>query len=285
MTAQEDATPRSTGNRMPEIIEVMRRTHGFDLACYDESFLASSIAKHRHAISALTPADHLERLSEDRAEAEALVRSLRVTYSEFFRNPLTWAVLEQQVLPTLAEAAEKSGRPELRIWSAGCAAGQEAYSAAILLDELARGRQHPIPFRIFATDLSEPDLAAARAGVFGAASVGNVRKRHLDECFSRRGEFHTVETRIRDHVDFSTYDLLDAGTTCPPASIYGDFDLVLCCNVMLYYRPETQRFILSKVRQCLAVRGYFVTGAAERQMAASAGGFRAVASPAAVLST
>lgn len=284
MTAEEQAVPGAEGELLRELIEVMRQAHDLDLSRYDESFLASSFEKHR-AAAGDSPAAHLARLSGERAEAESFAGSLLVTYSDFFRNPLTWALLEQQVLPALAEAADRSGRTELRIWSASCAAGQEAYSVAILLDELSRARERPIAFRIFATDLSESELAFARAGVFGAAAVRNLRLRHLDECFSRRDEFYSVAERIRDRVDFSLYDLLDAGTNCPPASIYGEFDLVFCSNVLLYYRGETQRFILSKVRQCLTARGYFVTGEAERQIAASAGGFRAVATPAAVLST
>ena len=82
-------------------------------------------------------------------------------------------------------------------------------------------------------------------------------------------------------MDFSVYDLLDDGT-CPPASIYGGFDLVLCSNVLLYYRPKTQRLILDKVRRSLAPSGYLITGETEREIVAGAGGFRVVAPPATV---
>ena len=267
---------------MDEIIETLRRTRGLDVSCYDASFLEKVIEQRRKAAAEETRSAYLERLAEDGAEAAAFSRSLRVTYSEFFRNPLALALLEQLILPGLAEQKDSSGRGEIRVWSAGCAAGQEAWSVAILLEELTTARDQPRAYRIFATDLSEPDLASARSGVYTAAAVGNVRLRHLDGCFSRQGESFAIVPRIRARVDFSLYDLLDASTACPPVSIYGDFDLVLCSNVLLYYSPETQRRILDKVQRSLAPGGYLVTGETERQIVERAGGFRAVAPPATV---
>jgi chemotaxis protein methyltransferase CheR len=270
------------GVEMDEIVAVMGQAYGLDLSCYDESFLAKSIERRREVTAAGTPAAYLERLTQDRAEAESLYRSLRVTYSEFFRNPLAFALLEQTLLPTLLNEKEEAARTEIRVWSAGCAAGQEPWSVAILLEELGVARGNPVSYRIFATDLSGPDLALARRGSYGVETLGRVGLRRLNEYFLRQDGSYTVAARPRDRVDFSVYDLLDAGGTCPPASIYGGFDLVLCSNVLLYYRPKTQRLILDKVRRSLAPRGYLVTGETERQIVAGAGGFRAVAPPATV---
>lgn len=274
--------PRWERATLDEGIAVMRRTYGVDVSCYEESFLTKSIEKRRQATTAETPAAYLQLLSEDRAEAEGFSRSLRVTYSEFFRNPLAFALLEQMILPGLVEERSRNSRGELRVWSAGCAAGQEAWSVAILLDEMAAAWERPVPFRIFATDVSEADLALARGGVYSAEAVGNVRSRHLREYFSRQGHSLAIAPRIKERVDFSAHDLLNEDTTSPPASIYGHFDLVLCCNVVLYYRSETQRFILEKLRRCLVTGGYLMTGETERQIVESAGGFRAVAPPVSV---
>jgi len=263
------------------VITVMGETHGRDLSVYNESFLATSLEKRRQASACTDTATYLQRLAVDDVEAEAFHRSLRVVYSEFFRNPLAFALLEQLILPGLIEGKDRSGG-EIRIWSAGCAAGQEAWSVAILLDELAAAGAKPVPFRIFATDLSDEDLTLARGGVYSATAVGNVRLRHLNGCFSRQGDAYAVAPRLKERVDFSLYDLLDGTTTSPPAGIYGNFDLVLCSNVLLYYRPEVLRLILNKLWRSLAPGGYLITGETERQMVASVDGFRAVASPAAV---
>lgn len=265
-----------------KLISVMRQTHGIDISFCEVSFLAKSIEKRRQAIAAETPTAYLERLSEDCAEAEAFFRSLRISYSEFFRNPLAFALLEQIILPGMIEESTRIGRGELRVWSAGCAAGQEAWSVAILLQELAACRECPPAFRIFATDVSEPDIALGISGVYRADAVGNVRWRHLRSYFSGQGDCFTIIPQLRNRVDFCIHDLLDERTTCPPASIYGHFDLVLCCNVLLYYRPEMQRLILEKLKSCLSTGGYLITGETERQIAENAGGFHAVAPPASV---
>lgn len=215
-------------------------------------------------------------------ERAALYASLHVTYSEFFRNPIAFGLLEQLLLPTLVEAKARNGHGEIRIWSAGCAAGQEVWSVAILLDALSAARERPVPFRIFATDLSETNLTQARAGVYSAAAVGNVRLRHLVDGFTRQGECYAITPRLKEWVEFSVYDLLNAETICPPGSIFGDFDLILCSNVLLYYRPATQGLILDKLRRCLAAGGYLITDESERQIVESTRDFRAVAVPAAV---
>jgi chemotaxis protein methyltransferase CheR len=269
-------------SQLAELIAVIRQTHGRDVAVYDETFLAKALEKRVAATACRNAAAYLGWLAHDAAEAEAFLNSLHICYSEFFRDPLAFALLQQLVLPGLIVAAEHSGRAEIRVWSAGCAAGQEAWSVAMLLDELLAARNGPPSFMIIATDVAEAELAAARRGVYDEAAVRNVRQRHINACFTREGEAYVLAARLRDRVCFSLYDLLNAGTTCPPASIYGDFDLVLCSNVLLYYRPETQRMILDKLWSCLATGGYLITGETERPVAENAGGFHAVALPASV---
>lgn len=247
-----------------------------DITRYDPAFLAQSLERRLAATGGGSAAAYLARLAEDRDEAVAFCRSLRITYSEFFRTPLTFALLEALVLPAIAAARTRTGRPEIRVWSAGCAGGQEPYSLAILLAELAA------PHRIFASDIAAAELAAARQGVYGEAALRNIPLRHLRGCFEPHGEGYVIRPHLRDAVDFSCHDLLDPRATCPAASIYGDFDLIFCCNVLIYYRPDVRRLILDKLRCCLAPGGYLATSEAERAMVEQAGGFAPVAPPAAV---
>ena len=116
----------------------MRRQHGLDLACYEDRFLASALARRCRALRVDTPAAYLERLARDLTEARTLHRSLRIVYSEFFRDPLTFALLEQSILPALVGEKERRRPAEIRIWTAGCAAGQETGSVAILKERPAR---------------------------------------------------------------------------------------------------------------------------------------------------
>ncbi|GBE14955.1 MAG TPA: protein-glutamate O-methyltransferase CheR [Proteobacteria bacterium] len=264
------------------IIRVMDQAYGRDISPYDETFLAKSIDRRLAAAGVKTFSAYGAYLSENRAEAEVLSDSLNISYSEFFRNPLTFALMEQLILPDLVEKKSRNNRGEIRILVAGCAGGQEAYSIAILAEEATAVREDPVLCRIFAVDLSKTELARAQAGSYSTEDVGNVCLRRLNACFSRRKNSFIVAPRIRKRVIFSLYDLLDKHTTSPPDSIFGDFDLVLCCNVLLYYRPETQRLILDKIRRCLSPGGYLVVGWTEHQIVKSAGGFRSAFPPATV---
>jgi chemotaxis methyl-accepting protein methylase len=249
---------------LERIIMIMSRVYGKDLSHYDESFLAKS-AETRRAVTAIGNADtYCDYLSDNADEAEQFFRSLNITYSEFFRDPLTFAVLEQRVLPGLIEEKQATGTAEIRVWSAGCAAGQESYSVAILLDELLTARKSPLSFRIFATDISEKCLEFARRGVYDAAAVQNVRLKHITSCFETGLGSYPVARRLRDRIEFSFYDLLDERSTSPPGSIYGDFDLIFCSNLLFYYKPDTQRYIMKKLCNALSHGGYLVTGEAER---------------------
>jgi chemotaxis methyl-accepting protein methylase len=253
------------------VVRSIQEVHGQDLARYDETFLARSLARRQAATAAATPADYAGRMAEDRAEGEALIRSLDIHHSELFRDPLSFALLEQRILPALAARKADTGPSELRVWSAGCAAGQEACSVAILLRELAEVSERAVSYRIFATDTSEAQLALGRAGVFDEAAMGKVRWAHVERWFARQGRSFAAAPELRERTDFSVYDLLDEQRSCPPSSIFGGFDLILCCNLLFYYRPEGQRLILDKLRRCLAVGGFLVTGDAERELVKGAG--------------
>ena len=248
---------------LQQVIRAMNGVHK-EISVYDESFLLKSIEKRQVATSCATIADYCKYLSVHHGEAEEFYRSLNITYSEFFRNPLTFDVLEQRVLPALTDEKLELGGSEIRIWSAGCAAGQESYSIAILLDELISARKIPLSFRIFATDISDESLASARLGIYDAAAVQNVKLKHIHSCFKSHNGSYSVDGRLKQKIEFSYYDLLDERSSSPSGSIYGDFDIVFCSNLLFYYKPEIRQLILKKVCCALSNRGYLVTGEAER---------------------
>jgi chemotaxis methyl-accepting protein methylase len=265
-----------------QLIQTLERTHGLRIDAYDEEFLQKSIDKRLAETRIKNVAAYEEYLAGNQVEAERFCQSLRINYSEFFRNSLTFALLEQQILPALIAEKKQSGQKEIRIWSAGCAAGQEVWSVAILLDDLLAAKESPVSFRIFATDLSESDLTKARAGVYSAEAAGNISLKHLSSYFSREGDAYVVAPRLRAHVDFSVYDLLDEHSSCPADSLYGDFDLILCCNLLFYYKPDVRQRIISKICRALSGGGFFVTGEAERDMVTKQEGFCIVAPASAI---
>lgn len=250
-----------------EVVRVMNRVHALDVAGFEPSFLLRAFERRVHSTGSVSARAYLtERLVPDPAEAVALRSSLFVGHTAFFRNSLTFGMLETCLIPDMLGLISKRGRGGLRVWSAGCATGQEAWSTAILLDDLASSPEQHGAWRILGTDLFEPALAVASSGVYSAEEVGNISLRHLDACFTRQGADFAVAARLRERVDFAVYDLLDADTTCPPTSVFGAFDLVLCCNVLLYYRRAQQRRILDKLVGCLVPGGYLVVGETERRV-------------------
>jgi chemotaxis methyl-accepting protein methylase len=235
-----------------------------DISMYDESFLAKTQETRMAAIGCKSPAEYAALLVRDSAEQEVFYASLHVGYSQFFRNHLTYAVLEKIVLPELLKKALGNGRREIRIWSAGCSAGQEPYSIAILLEEIIVESKLPIDYRIFATDARESRIVKARTGRFSDEVLGNISLKRLGRYFVHQGFLYTIASSIAAHVDFSVFDQLDNTKYCPPSSIFGDFDLILCCNMLYYYNAEARKLILSKLTNCLGSNAYLVTGETER---------------------
>jgi chemotaxis methyl-accepting protein methylase len=249
-----------TEHAILELIQIMNETYKKDLAIYDEAFLVKSLKRWMTGVD-VSQLDYSSYLLANRHEADCLMASFQITYSQFFRNSLTFAVLEQLVLPHLLSQKPENG--EIRVWSAGCSSGQEAYSIAILLEELSQASSKPIRFRIFATDLSQEALGAARTGIYDEDSVANIRMKHLKNYFVKRGDAYAVNPGLKEKIDFSEYDLLDPHSSNPPESIFGDFDIIFCCNLLFYYRTDVRRAIVRKLKRSLAVGGYLVTGEAE----------------------
>lgn len=273
MDSQHNPSPSSGAASVsfsPEALATVKRAilqaSARDLDPYDERFLARSLVRRAAAIGSVSAEAYLAQLLGDPAELAAFVASLDIHHSELFRDPLTYALLETRLLPDLLAEKQAPGDGELRVWSAGCATGQEAYSLAILLHELLESRAWPLAYRIFATDAAEAPLEAARRGVYPASDLGRVTVRRLERWFTRQGSAFVVDPGLRERVDFSRHDLLDPGLSHPTASIFGDFDLVLCCNLLYYYGDGARRRILDRLVGGLAPGGYLVTDATEREL-------------------
>jgi len=264
-------------NELQLIIETSKALYGIELAQFDNAFLEQTVDRRCVALGVSDLQGYLETISNNKAEADLLVRSLNITYTEFFRNALTFANLEQWLLPNLINSKQVGS--ELRVWSAGCASGQEAYSIAMLLENAADKRREPFRYRIIATDISESALEFALKGEYSEEAIQAIRTRDINQFFERSGNTYTVCERLKQHVSFSRYDLLDPLSANPQESIFGNFDLVICSNVLFYYKPKCQGFILKKLVDSLKVNGYLVTGEAEKSNVLKYGVLRAVAPP------
>ncbi len=240
--------------------------HGIDVSPFDETFLEKSLQNRIDEINCLTHEDYYVFLRKNKKEGTRFLHSLFICYSEFFRNALTFGVLEHIVLPALIAKKINAKQKEIRIWSAACAAGHEAYSVAMLLEELKNGDANKFSYRIFATDQSQAQINEAQKGHYADTALNNLTIKRLNKWFAKHGNSYTIKPELKMHIDFSVFDLFNPESNAPPASIFGDFDLVICANLLFYYKPEYQKTILAKTNKCLAKGGFLMTGETERDI-------------------
>lgn len=245
---------------------VERQFPGTNILRYNTVFLNKSIQRRMDEIHCATPGQYLKTIAQNPSETKLLTDSLLNNYTEFFRNPLTFSVLERIVLPSLILKNKASKNKEIRIWSAACATGQESYSLAMLLEELMNGEKATLNYRIFATDQSEAQVNKARIGLFSADEINNLTMKRVSKWFTNQGNAYFIKQELKNNIDFSVFDLFDERFSSPPASIYGDFNIVVCANLLFYYKPEFREILLEKTGNCLARGGFLICGETEREI-------------------
>lgn len=185
-----------------------------------------------------------------------LVEALRVGETQFFRHQGQLRAIRRVALPEIQARHERDRTRRIRIWSAGCASGEEAYTLAMMLED-ALPRAEGWVHEVLATDMSEPALVTAREGRYPAASIHGVPVHIAQWAFERAGEEVRVTERARAAVRFEAMNLL---TDPYPRA----FDLVLCRNVLIYFDRTTQRDVIERLAGSVVIGGYLALGYAER---------------------
>lgn len=237
-----------------------------DISKYDERFLTNTLQKRMQEIQCTNADEYLDIMKQNTGEAGFFLNLLQIGYTEFFRNSLTFSVMEQIILPSLIQKKKDSKRKEIRIWSAACSGGQEPYSLAMLMEELKNGEAEKFSYRIFATDQNEELVNKARKGHYNENALNNLSLKRVNHWFTKKGDTYTVKQELKNSIDFSVFDLFSGQFSSPPASIFGEFDIIMCANLLFYYKNEYRLAILEKTGNCLANGGYLVTGETERQI-------------------
>lgn len=232
-------------------VEADRR---FQCSSYKERCLRRRIAVRMRAAGVHTFADYARVLDDDAAEYDRLLDALTINVTKLFRNWDAWNTLAERVLPPLIA---ESSRP-VRVWSAGSASGEEAYSVAALLHQQieACGEAMPGNVEVLGTDVDRASLAAAVEGVYGEASFDEMppalRARYFTPGFPAR-----VRPELRAITRFAQHDLLR-----DPAPA-GPWDLVVCRNVVIYFDRDAQEALFERFHAALAPRGALFLGKVE----------------------
>jgi len=250
-------------SNLKPILEFLRERRGFDFAGCPPAMLARRVELRLGPTGCPNFRDYREHLAERPDELDRLIETLTISVSQFFRNPLDFELLAERILPALVKEKCAGPRPAIRVWSAGCARGEEPYSVAILLDEILLREELVLDRHIFATDIDASVLADAFNGLYSAAAVENVKHRQLAAYFTPEGDGFRLRPEIRRQVTFSRHDILDRARRVPTDSVFGDFDLVLCRNLLIYFNADYQDVIFAKLHAALAPGGYLMLGEAE----------------------
>lgn len=234
----------------------IERDRGFRCANYKDTCLRRRIGVRMRAKGASTFAEYAGVLDTDPVEYDRLVEALTINVTKFFRNPETFACIATKVIPELWE----SKSPLIRMWSAGCATGEEPYSLAVLCREHALASSDPDRIkrvRIIGSDVDKTALAAASRGKYTSASFADTAPAVVEKYFPVRNGLHTVSPEIRSLVQFERLDLLEG--TGPGGRVH----LIVCRNVIIYFNRQSQQDLLDSFYDLLLPGGFLVLGKVE----------------------
>ena len=256
----------SMARGLGQILAILRSRTGHDFSQYKKSTVIRRVERRMVQHDIQTPELYTRYLKEDPAEVQLLFKELLINVTSFFRDPEAFEALRADALPRLV-----AGKPEgwvLRAWVAGCASGEEAYSIAILLHELMAESQLDFKVQVYATDLDEEAIAAARAGVYSPSIVQDVRPERLRRYFVKEEGGYRVKKEIREMVVFAVQNV----TKDPP---FTRLDLLACRNLLIYLEPELQNRLLSTFRYALRPGGVLFLSPSE-SLGDAAESFKAV---------
>ena len=238
---------------------------GFVCDGYKEKCLRRRIAVRMRARGVHTYAAYGRLLQQESPEYERLVDTLTINVSKFFRNPEVWDVVREQVAPALFARV-----PVIRVWSAGTAAGEEAYTAAMLLHDYASAHGHSIHrFRILGTDIDRESLAFARRAEYADFAMTDIDPGVRDRWFEHDGNYR-LKPAARQHVRFDTLDLIRDPYP------HGQH-LIFCRNVIIYFERAVQETLFQRFHEALAPGGFLVLGKVEALFGSATTMFQAVA--------
>jgi len=247
-----------------KIIDLINMLTATDLSMYEQVFFEQSIQNRIQATNSLSYTGYYELLEKNVEERHVFLSSFQINYSEFFRNELSFSVLDKVILPEIILNFNGNYNNEIRVWCAACADGQEAYSIAMLIEEHLKNK--PFKYRIFATDQSETCINTAQKGIYHTSKMGQLSLNKMNKWFEKNEEVYVVKKDLKKSIVFSVFDLFNKQYSSPPESIFGNFDIVICANLLFYYKPEFRYLILKKTTDTITKNGFFVTSEIEREM-------------------
>ena len=248
------------GRDFDAFLEYLKRTRGFDFTGYKRPSLTRRVQKRMHAVGVASYAEFTQLLERDPAEFDHLFNTVLINVTAFFRDEVPWEALTTEMIPRLLES--KQPDEPIRVWSAGCASGEEPYTLAIVLAEALGHEAFRTRVKIYATDVDEHALTAARHATYSAKQTEGVPPELLEKYFERRDTNYIFRKDLRRYVIFGRNDLVQD-------SPISRVDLLTCRNTLMYFDAATQAKILARFHFALSDVGYLLLGRAETLLAHS----------------
>ena len=236
---------------LDSLLEFLRESRGFDFANYKRTTLSRRILKRMADVGIESFSDYRDYLEVQTDEYPHLFDTILINVTSFFRDKEAWDYLAASIVPKIVAL----DRP-IRVWSAGCSSGEEAYTIAIVLAEALGEHEFRSRVKIYATDVDDNALVAARQGTYGAKELEPVPVEYRGRYFEVNGQRHVFRPDLRRCVIFGRHDLLEDA----PIS---HLDLLACRNTLMYLNAQAQDGIISRFHYAVNPSGYLFLGRAE----------------------
>ncbi len=248
--------PMEDEEAFKQILSLLRIRKGTDFTYYKQTTIRRRILRRMAINKSEEPEAYLKYLRENKTEQDVLYQDLLIPVTGFFRDPKTFDNLCETVFPLIVK--NKIPSEHIRVWVAGCSTGEEAYSIAICLKEFLGYHQSDSTdkVQIFATDISEPAIAKARAGIYTKSDIEALTPQRLQEFFTKTNGSYQANKSIRDMCVFAVHNFLKD----PP---FGKMDFISCRNVLIYMEPYLQKKALTTFHYSLNPKGFLLLGKSE----------------------
>ncbi len=248
----------SEDQQFETLLQFLQQARGFDFTGYKRPSLMRRVSRRMQVLGITSFEEYRDHLEVQQDEFATLFNSILINVTSFFRDPPAWDYLAREILPRILDSKTNGGL--LRVWSAGCASGQEPYSIAIALAEAMGETEFRERVKIYATDVDEEALKEARYAAYTPAQVEGLSPERLQRYFERANGRHAFRADLRRALIFGRNDLVQDA----PIS---RLDLLVCRNTLMYFNAETQGRILTRFHFALngdgRGSGYLFLGRAE----------------------
>jgi two-component system CheB/CheR fusion protein len=249
-----DVLPPESKEQFEALLGYLKDTRGFDFTGYKRTSLARRVMRRMAQVGVSDFGEYIDLLQVNSDEFGALFTTILINVTSFLRDREAWDHLREEVVPTLL--AERGPDDPVRIWSAGCASGQEAYSLAMVFADTLGPERFRQRVKIYATDVDDDALAQARQAAYLQSDLDNLSEEQIGTYFEQQGNRYVFRKDLRRSVIFGRNDLVQ---DAPISRI----DLLVCRNTLMYFNAETQTKVLGRFHFALAPRGVLFLGKAE----------------------